>query len=162
LFAFETLITLLDAFKEEAIALLKKEIANEITDSIPEPTSADDEVAPDLNQAVRRLNKAVTFLFRILSILSNEWDPKMELLSLTLDDLDKSIADTRATIQKLMDANDKAKAIESAKKGVFHTLGNGAKSVCIHVKPFLKTFLTVALNASAVYSHARLFQRSHC
>jgi len=155
----ETVITLLDTLKEDAIqaaALLKSELTKETT----EPTSSNDDVAPDLDQAVKGLNKAVTFLFRILSILRNEWDPKIELLSLTLDDLDKSIADTTATIQKLVDANTNAKAIESAKQGLFQTLGNGTKSICIHVKPFLKTFLAVAVTGSSVFS--RMFQGSHC
>ena len=109
---------------------------------------------PDLEVAVTKLNRATTLLFRILSVLSDQWQPDAKLPVLTTDDLDKSIEDTSAAIQKIVDSNDIEKAIEAAKKGVVHKLGNGAKSVCVHVKPFLKTFLAVAVQGSAV----RLYQ----
>lgn len=68
-----------------------------------------------------------------------------------MDDLDKNIEDRSATIPKLLDMNDNAKAIESAKRGVVHTLGNEAKSVCVHLKSFLKTFFSVAVQGPAVH-----------
>jgi hypothetical protein len=145
----------LEEVKEHAIELLEQEIGSlENPDSDHEPSATEDDVAPDLEVAVKKLNRATTLLFRILSVLSDQWHPDAKLPALTTDDLDKSIEDTSAAIQKIVDANDSAKAIEAAKKGVVHNLGNGAKSLCVHVKPFLKTFLEVAVQGSAV----RLYQ----
>src|SRR5271168_4869772 len=108
----------------------------------------------DVKSARDKLNRSTTLLFRILSVLSDQWHPDAKLPVLTTDDLDKSIEDTSAAIQKIVDSNDSAKAIEAAKKGAVHKLGNSAKSVCVHIKPFLKTFLAVAVQGSAV----RLYQ----
>jgi len=71
---------------------------------------------------------------------------------LTRDDLEKSVKDAGDVIQRLLDATDSAKAAEDAKTGVIHNLGKGAKSVCVHVKPFFQTFLAVAVQGSAVIS----------
>ena len=141
----------LNAVKEHAIELLEQEVGSlKTADRDHVLSTTEDDVAPDLKAAVTKLNRATTLLFRILSILSDQWHPDAKLPILTMDDLDKSIEDTSSAIQKIVDSNDSAKAIEAAKKGVVHKLGNGAKSVCVHVKPFLKTFLAVAVHGSAV------------
>src|SRR5271155_2416569 len=146
---------ILEQAKEHAIELLKQEIGSlEIPDRDHEPSVTEDDVAPDLEVAVKKLNSATTLLFRILSVLSDQWHPDAKLPVLTMDHLDKSIEDTSSAIQKIVDSNDCEKAIEAAKTGVVHKLGSGAKRVCVHVKPFLKTFLAVAVQASAV----RLYQ----
>jgi len=145
----------LEAVKEHAIELLEQEVGSwKTADRDHQPSTTEDDVAPDLELAVTKLNRATTLLFRILSVLSDQWHPDAKLPVLTTDNLDKSIEHTSAAIQKIVDSNDSAKAIEAAKKGVVHKLGNGAKSVCVHVKPFLKTFLAVAVQGSAV----RLYQ----
>ena len=149
------MLTTLEEVKEHAIELLKQDIGSlEIPDRDHEPSATEDDVAPDLEVAVKKLNRATTLLFRILSVLSNQWHPDAKLPVLTMDDLDKSIEDTSSAIQKIVDSNDSAKAIEAAKKGVVHKLGSSAKSVCVHVKLFLKMFLAVAVQGSAV----RLYQ----
>jgi hypothetical protein len=90
-----------------------------------------------LNTAVIRLNRAATLLFRILSVLSDQWNPDTKLPALTKDDLDKSINDAQGAISKLIDESDAAKAIEKAKTGIVHGLAKGAENICVHVKPFL-------------------------
>jgi len=146
----------LEEVKEHAIELLEQEVGSlKTADRDHEPIStSEDDAAPDLEVAVKKLNRATTLLFRVLSVLSDQWQPDANLPVLTADDLDKSIEEISAAIQKIMDSNDSQKALEAAKKRVVHKLGNGAKSVCVHVKPFLKTFLAVAVQGSAV----RLYQ----
>jgi len=102
--------------------------------------------------AIDKLNRSTKLLFRILSVLSNQWHPDAKLPELTRDDLDRSIQDADTAIQKLIDANDSAKEIAATKKSIVHQLGNGAKNVCAHIKPFLQTFLEVAVQGSAVQS----------
>ena len=119
-----------------------------------EPSTTEDDEAPDLKLAVTKLDRATKLLFRILSVLSDQWHPDAKLPVLTRDSLEKSIEDTRTAIQKIVESNDSAKAIEAAKSGVVHKLGNGSKSACVYLKPFLKTFLAVAVQGSAV----RLYQ----
>lgn len=142
----------LEEVKEQAIELLKQEVGRlESTARDHESKfTIENDVAPDLRTIVAKLNKATTLLFRILCVLSDQWHPDVKLPNLTRDDLDKSIEDTSIAIQKIIESNDSAKAIEAAKKGIVHKLGNGAKSVCIHIKPFLQTFLKVAIQGSAV------------
>jgi len=95
-------------------------------------------------------------LVRILSALSDQWHPDAELPKLTKDNLNKSIQDADAAIQDIIDANAKAKEISAAKKGIVHKLGTKAMSVCVHVKPFIKIFLAVAIQGSAVPSQSCL------
>ena len=61
------------------------------------------------------------------------------------DDLNKTIIDADVTIQNLIDTNDRGKDLMDSKKGILHKLGKGANSICIHLKPFLKTFLVVGV-----------------
>jgi len=67
-----------------------------------------------------------------------------------MGNLDKSIAETSVAIQNLIAINDNKKEIEAANKGVVQSLANGAETICVHLKPFFKTFLSVAGHASAV------------
>jgi len=106
----------------------------------------------DAKSAVVKMNQATTLLFHILSVLADEWDPDADLPKLTKSDLDKSIEDASNAIQKLIDANDNTKATDATKTDVLHKLGENAKSICNHVKPFLKTFLSVAVQGSTVRS----------
>jgi hypothetical protein len=84
------------------------------------------------------LNNATTFLFRILSVLNDEWHPDAKLPELTRDDLEKTILDADAAIKNLIDTNDRAKDLEAAKKGIIHKLGKGAKTFAF--TPFLNPF----------------------
>lgn len=111
----------------------------------------DDSPAINLTTAIAKLNKASTLLFRILSVLRNEWRPDAKLPELTTDDLDKSILDAFTAIQDLIDKYDTAKALEDPQNGVIHKLGMRVKSVCVDIKPFLKTFLKVAAGGANVY-----------
>ena len=137
------------------MALLKEDVQKVETVS----RRAEDDSTPDLKLAVTNLNRATTLLFRILYVLSEQWHPDAKLPVLTMDDMDKSIQAAGAAIQNLLDATDSPTAIEAAKKGIIHKLGSGTKTVCDHVRPFLKTFLAVAVQGSAVrtimltYSH---------
>lgn len=112
------------------------------------PVTKDDE--NDVKSAVDKLNRSTTLLFRILSFLSDQWHPDAKMPELTSGDLDKSIQDADAAIQSLIDANHRAKDIAGTKKGVVDRLGNGAKTVCVHIKPFVQTFLGIAVHGSAV------------
>ena len=107
-------------------------------------------VAPELTLALTKLKKATTFLFHIMCFLSKQWDPDKELPTLSRNDLTKSIKDAGDTIHRLIDVHEHAKSIEASKTGVVHTLETGVKSLCAHVKPFLKTFLVVAAKGSSV------------
>ena len=98
------------------------------------------------------MNQATTLLFRILSVLTDQWDPDADLPKLTTNDLDKSIVDMSNAIQQLIDANDSTKANNATKTDILHKLGENAKSICVYVKPFLKTLLSVAIQGSAVRS----------
>jgi len=102
--------------------------------------------------AVEKLNKATALLARIISFLREEWHPDASLRTLDRDNLDISIEVASAEIQKLIDLDDKAKAADEAKTGGFHKLGKAAESICVHLKPFFKTFLAVAIQGSAVKS----------
>lgn len=115
-----------------------------------ETTVTDNNPATTLKTSIAKLNKATTLLFRILSVLGDEWHPDAKLPALTRDDLDKTILDAEAAIQNLIEKNEHAKALAVAKKGIVHQLGKGMKSICVNVKPFLKTFLTVAVQGAAV------------
>lgn len=106
----------------------------------------------DVKSAADKLNRSTTLLFRILSVLSDQWHPDAKMPELTSGDLDKSIQDADAAIQNLIDANDRAKDTAGTNKGVVDKLANGAKTVCVHIKPFLQTFLAIAVHGSAVLS----------
>ena len=153
LFPPKTMLSVgMEDVKEYAIALLEEGLGKlKIGENDEEPSIADnDDAAPDIKSAVKKLNNATTLLFRILSVLGDEWHPDADLPKLTKDDLEKTIFDADAAIQNLIDANERAKTLEAAKTGIVHKLAKGAKSVCVHLKPFLKTFLSVAVQGSAV------------
>jgi hypothetical protein len=118
---------------------------------IGKPSVEDENGAISLKTAIAKLNTATTLLFRILSVLTNEWHPDAKLPELTKNDLDKSILDAEAAIEDLIDKNDRAKAVEDAKRGIVHNFGKGIKTVCVNVKPFLKTFLAVAVQGANVF-----------
>jgi hypothetical protein len=141
-----------EGVKERALELLEESLRNmQIADHTDVPSTTNkDNMAPDLKSAVTKLNKATSLLFRILSVLGDEWHPDAKLPELTMDDLDKTIVDADAAIQNLIDANDRAKDLADSRKGILHKLGKGAKSICVHLKPFLKTFLAVGVQGSAV------------
>lgn len=137
--------------KEHACKLLEDHIKK-----LKPPTPAADIVSTtlgnfpiDAKSAVVKMNQATILLFRILSALT---DPDADLPKLTKNDLDKSIEDTNNAIQKLIDTNDSTKANDAVKTDILHKLGEKAKSICVHVKHFLKTFLSVAIQGSAVRS----------
>lgn len=115
-----------------------------------EPIIRDDNATTNIKTAIEKLNKATMLLFRILSVLGNEWHPDKKLPKLTRDDLDKAIFDAEVAIQDLIDKNELAKANEGSKKGIVHKFGKGIKSFCVNLKPFLKTFLAVAVQGAAV------------
>jgi len=142
----------LEGVKLHALERLKDEVVNmERANTSPELVAKDDENA--VKSARDKLNRSTTFLFRILSVLSNQWHPDAKLPKLTRDNLDESIQDAEAHIQNLIEENDRTKEIAAAKKGIVHNLGNGAKTICVHIKPFLQTFLAVAVQGSAVPSY---------
>jgi hypothetical protein len=140
------------AVEQRALALLENDVkALETPERHLElGTTEYQNVAPELTFALTKLKKSTTFLFHILCFLGKQWDPDKELPTLSRNDLTKSIKDADDTIQKLIDTYENAKSIEASKKGVIHTLENGVKSLCVHVKPFLKTFLAVAVTGSSV------------
>lgn len=114
------------------------------------PVAKDDE--NEVKSAVDKLNRSTTLLFRILSVLSDQWHPDAKMPELTSGDLDKSIQDADAAIQNLIDANDHAKDTADTKNSVVDKLGNWAKTVCVLLKPFLQTFLAIAVHGAAVLS----------
>ena len=140
-------------FKERALALLESDVKVLETPEREHElgTTEYKNVRPELNLAVAKLKKATTFLFHVFCFVSKQWDPERELPTLSRNDLMKSIKDTGDTIQRLIDAHDHTKSIETSKTGITHTLENGVKSLCVHVKPFLKTFLAVAAKGSSVH-----------
>jgi len=115
-----------------------------------ETNITDDSSATTLKTAIAKLDKATTLLFRILSVLGDEWHPDAKLPALTWDNLDETILNAEAAIQSLIDKNERTKTLAVEKKGVVHQLGKGIKNICVNVKPFLKTFLTVAVQGAAV------------
>jgi len=141
------------AREERVLELLDKDIKSlETPERDQELGATEDEnaVAPELKLAVAKLRKATIFLFHLMCFVSKQWNPDKELPALSRSDLIKSIQDTGDTIQKLIDDHELTKPIKSSKIGVTHTLENGVKSLCVHVKPFLKTFLSVAAHGSSV------------
>jgi len=115
-------------------------------------TDTDVETKTLVPSAIEKLNKATALLARLVSFLREEWHPDASLPTLDRDNLDTSIDVASAEIQKLIDRNDNAKADDAAKTGSLHTLGKVAESICVNLKPFLKTFLSVAIQGSAVRS----------
>jgi len=103
-----------------------------------------------VNSAVEKFNTAAALLFRIVFFLREEWHPDASLPTLDRENLETSIEVASAEIQKLIDVNDKAKADDMAKTGSIHKLGKVAENICVNLKPFIKTFLSVAIKGSAV------------
>jgi len=137
--------------QDRAISELKNTLRNlQLTDKKDNIKSKDDEVARDLKSAIAKLNKATNFLFRILSVLTEQWHPDAKLPELCRDDLDRTILDAETTIQNLLEANDRAKVQKDANKRVVNKLGRGIKTVCTQLKPFIKTVLSIAVQGSAV------------
>jgi len=142
----------LEQLQDRAISELEKTIRElQLADKTDETNKrGDDEVASDLKSAIAKLNKATNFLFRILSVITKQWHPDVKLPELRRDHLDRTILDAETTIQTLIEANDGAKEQRGAKKGIVSKLGRRIKSVCAHLKPFIKTVLSVAVQGSAV------------
>ena len=115
-------------------------------------TDSDVKTKTVVSSAVEKLNKVMALLAHMISFLREEWHPDAALPTLDRDNLDTSIDVASAEIQKLIDLNDKAKADDAAKTGSLHKLGKTAESICVNLKPLFKTFLSVAIQASAVRS----------
>ena len=140
-----------DVEEKGMMALLEKDFKRLRDGDDEHERTTKDNSTPDLELAVAKLKEASMRLSHILAVLADQWHPDPKLPEvLTMDDLEKSITDTNAAIQKLIAKADHEKEIESAKTGLVHNLAKGAESVCIHVKPFLRTFLAVAVQGSAV------------
>jgi hypothetical protein len=102
-------------------------------------------------KAIAKMNNATMLLSRILSFLTDQWCPKTgNMPILNNDNLEKCIEDASDAIQKLIKANEIAKANEAAKTGTLYEFGKEIKSICVNLKPFVKTFLSIAINGSAV------------
>ena len=141
------------AREERVLELLDKDVKSlETPEKDQEFGATEDEnaVAPELKLAVARLRKATTFLFHIMCFVSKQWNPDKQLPTLSRSDLMQSIKDTGDTIQKLINDHEHTKSIEASKTGVSRTLENGVKVLCVNIKPFLKTFLSVAAHGSSV------------
>jgi hypothetical protein len=140
--------------EEHAVRLLKECIRS--TEPSPAGSDVDGEAsgtasAPlNLSASVKRLNQATTLLFRILSVLNDQWHPDAKLPIVTPGDLDKSVKDASDAIEKLILANISEKEGDATRTGIIHGFGKGVKAVCVHLKPFLRNFLTVGVTANAV------------
>jgi hypothetical protein len=140
-----------DQVKGRAISELENTLRDlQLADKKENIKNKDDEVARDLKSAIAKLNKATKFLFRILSVLTEQWHPDAKLPELRREDLDRTILDAETTIQNLLEVNDRAKVQKDANKRVVNKLGRGIKTVCTHLKPFIKTVLSIAVPGSAV------------
>lgn len=150
--------------EEHAVELLQSHIQNlksAAASSVDDKSRDDIPLPPDTKSAILKLNQSSTLLFRILSVLSDQWNPDVDLPTLDKTNLDESIENASNAIKKIIDANDQVKAEDAAKTGILHTFAENAKSICIHLKPFFKTFLSVGIHSSAVRSPVRALRNLH-
>lgn len=104
-----------------------------------------------LGKAIAKMNNATILLSRIISFLKGQLCQNTDNMPiLNEDNLEKSIEDASNAIQRLIEANETAKANEAAKHGILYEFGKEIKSICVNLKPFVKTFLSIGINACAV------------
>jgi hypothetical protein len=100
------------------------------------------------NGAIDKMNRAIRMLRDVITLHDAQFYRDLELPKIgPAEGLEKSILEMRGVIGRLKGG---AQTTEAQETNVLHKLGHTVEKVCENVTPFLKIFLAVAVQGSAV------------
>lgn len=107
--------------------------------------------AQTADRAIVKMNKAAALLHHIIAVLSKKSNPGQQLPKLeSLKSLDEGVLQMNEIINKLIRKHNLAKDSARTEKGVLSNFANALENIGRHVTPFLKVFLAVSAQCSAV------------
>jgi hypothetical protein len=123
---------------EEAVKLLRKALKESKLSGKNQDASATEE----------KLKKTTELLHRLISV----FDPNLRTSPPSpVTELSSLIKNTKDELEKIIKRQDAVDGGSSA-KGIVSTAGKIIQGICVKVTPFLKVFLSVAVQGSAVLS----------
>ena len=142
-----------EEYGERALQNLQKaldETKAPVADDESLATASCDTLDSNTKAAMVKMNRAARLLQNIIAIIHPQRHSPSPLPVLDLNSLDQSIENMNEAFQKMIDEIEKEEAAGAAAKGIVHATGKGMIKICSYITPFLKVFLTVGVNASAV------------